>query len=84
MPLPLPTNCRFDSGRDGVALTVDVNGRPVGCFVSTEALEDHFAPCDTPEQKVRVVGTLAMLSQMVTQRVERGDVEPIVLVTRMF
>jgi len=84
MPLPLPQNCQFDDEHNGVAFELAVNNKSTKCFVSSEALEDHFGLCESKQAKVHGVKTTSAIGQKARQRMEAGDVEPIFLVTAMF
>ena len=84
MTVPSPKDCRFDSERDGVAFTADVAGQPVKCFITTRALEDYFPHARTPDEKVRMVASLTMLTLRARKCVADGEPVPITFTTRDF
>lgn len=84
MTLSLPHNCRFDEKENGVAFDVAIGDRIVKCFITSQALENHFGPCADIGDKVHVVSTTTSITRKVRNRVAAGDSEPVTLTSLMF
>lgn len=81
MPLPLPQNCRFDKERNGVAFTVEIDGREWKAFITSQAIAALYADQDL----VRAVSDSSEITRKVAERLTAGDdIEPITLTSTMF
>lgn len=84
MTLSSPYNCHFDEEKNGIAFDVAIGDRTVNGFITNQALESHFGPCAGIGDKVHVVSTTTSITRKVRERVDAGDLEPIVLTSMMF
>jgi hypothetical protein len=80
MSIARPKKCRLDQERNGVAFSVEIDGRQWKCFITREAVGKLYADQDI----VRAVSNSSQVTRKIAERIKAGDVEPITFTSTMF